>query len=308
MITPQRMSKLSQSCNALETSLLFGDFEGAIQLARNLKTSTTSRQEYAICLCAEIQALFELGREIEARDIAIRCVVEDGVAFENFSLLNTCVSLFLVVSDDNGLDWAETTFQRWFRLERKSYLSNGERGRFSVKQKKHLWEVLLFHILPQRGLEGIQKGLDKVHNELPEWGFDEEWLSCMERELINRKEALNNDSGPACMEKTEESLDYIPQEHSRSTVVRIGQDESMDSVTEMNDSVWSKTWTIVQQVDSPLFRISIVTTFCLLFYLCKQKFRVKRHTSGTVHHRSWSQGWMDIFRMAFGLSYGRPGI
>lgn len=73
----------------LETTLLLGDFEEALHLARKYKTRVTNHEEYAICLCVEIQALFELGREKEAREIAESCVVENGIAFENFSLLNT---------------------------------------------------------------------------------------------------------------------------------------------------------------------------------------------------------------------------
>ncbi|GJQ11686.1 hypothetical protein GpartN1_g3477.t1 [Galdieria partita] len=306
----QREPNDSQFCsNALETALLLGDFERAVELARRFQTCVNSRQEYAICLCVEIQALFELGREKEALDIATQCVVENGIAFENFSLLNTCVSLFLVLPEESGLEWAETTLQRWC----KSQLSNGVAFGFSVEQRKHLWEVLLFHVLAQRGLTGIQKGLDKVNNELSEWGFDREWLGCMERELMKKKkEVLEKEYpwGTGHMEESEEPFDSCLEENSSTAVVVRDDNVTLDSITERNDeSLWSKTWTIVQQVDSPLFRVSVVTALCLLFYSLKRKCRVNRpKSSGGTVLRPWLQQWMDIFRMAFGLSYGRPGI
>lgn len=206
------------------------------------------------------------------------------------------MSLFLVVADSSGWQLAETTLQRWQQMERQH---RSECVRFSIEQKKHLWGILLLHVLPQRGLEGIEKGLYIVTKELPYWDLDRNWVKCVEQELICRKEAVEKET------RVEESSWVQEANIPRTTGTSgIGQAEelSTDNVTERNESVWSKTWTLVQQVDSPMFRISVVASFCLLLYSLKRSFQTTR----TSH--PLSQGLIDILRMAFGLSYGRPGI
>jgi len=215
------------------------------------------------------------------------------------------VSLFLVSDAEGTLELAETALLRWYELETTRMKQGKGGGMFSVEQRKHLLQVLLFHVLLQRGLEGIERGR-KCIQQVSGWDWvDRDWLEELERELANRKEEMIRKASSAKDSSLRRDSSSTQDDHQWMTTTRTTratrydeeEEEYMENAIETNDEEEeSKNW-----IDSPLFRISVMSAFCLLLYVWKRKSRV-------TSHRSWVQSVKDILSMAFGLSYGRPGI